>query len=178
MGKKVYLSASQQPNNMYAKGIMSEEEAMHIFCRDHLAPRLIAKGFEVKVSDPTKDMYANVAEANAWMGNQGLYYAWHTNASGTGKNDGTLVLSYGSTKSMIMSRALYDEVAAVTPSTDEGIRINQTLYELRKTLSPATLSEIFYHDNLEDVKWGITHFDVIAEAATRGIQKAVEILEA
>lgn len=180
MGKitKVYLSASQQPANMYVGGQFSEEEAMHIYIRDHLAPKLAAQGIEVRTSDPTKDMYFNVAEANLWMGSTGLYISHHTNASVTGRNDGTLVLGFGSVRSQILCKHLYNEVSVVTPASDEGIRINPSLYELRRTLSPSALMEIFYHDNLADVKWGLTHFDQIAEAENRAILKAIAELEA
>ena len=176
--KQIYLSASQQPNNHYTGAQFTEEESMHIFVRDHLAPKLIDKGYDVKTSDPKGTMESNVAEANAWMGRGGMYLAWHTNASGTGKNDGTLVLVYPSVKSHIIGECLYNEIAPATPSSDEGIRENPSLYELRKTLSPAVLTEIFYHDNLADVKWGLTHFDQIAEAAANAIDKAVDILAA
>jgi N-acetylmuramoyl-L-alanine amidase len=168
---KIYLSASQQPWNVYVGGQFTEEEAMHIYLKDHLAPKLRIKGYDVKVSDPNKTIQENVEEANEWMGSKGLYLAHHTNATGLedSKNDGTLVLIYGSVKSQFLGKCLYDAIAPVTPTTDEGIRIDPKLYELRKTSSVAALIELFYHDNLEDMKWGITHFDQIADAEIRGI---------
>lgn len=177
--EKIYCSGSQQPNNIYVGGQFNEEELTHIYIKDHLAPKLIAKGYQVMVSDPKNDMYGNIDEANIWMGASGLYLAHHTNANAVpGSHDGTLVLDYGSNRSKILAKCLYNEMAPVTPSTDEGIRTNPGLAELRRPVSTAALIEMFYHDNLADVKWGITHLDQLAEAEVRGIEEAVRQLAA
>lgn len=172
--KQIYISPSQQPNNKYKGMPFSEEEAMHIFCKEYLLPKLEAMNYAVRTSEVTGTMYTNVSDANKWMSNKGLYIAFHTNASTFGENDGTLVLAYPSSKSQVLAKLLYDKIAPGTPSSDEGIRINKGLYELRETDSPAALVEIYYHDNLDDVKWGITHFEMIAEAAAKAIDEAAK----
>lgn len=176
--EKIYLSASQQPNNEYADKAFTEEEAMHIYVRDFLAPEVIALGYQVKVSDPKNDMNINIEEGNAFLGSLGLYISHHTNASGTGKNDGTLVLAFPSPRSQILANELYKAISPITPATDEGIRLDPGLAELRRTHSTACLIEIFYHDNLADMKWGITHFAQIAKAEAQAIDKAAKILSA
>lgn len=168
---KIYLSASQQPWNVYIGGQFTEEELMHIYLNDYLAPRLRARSYDIMVSDKNKEMPDNVAEANAWMGSKGLYLAHHSNATGIegSNNDGTLILIHGSVKSKFLGKCLYDEIAPITPATDEGIRVEPKLYELRKTASVAALMELFYHDNLEDMKWALTHLGHIADAEVRAI---------
>jgi N-acetylmuramoyl-L-alanine amidase len=168
---KIYLSASQQPNNKYTTTPFSEEDVMHLYVKI-LKKLLEFEGFEIKVSDPTKTMMDNIAEANAWEAD--MYISHHTNAF-NGKNDGTLGLYYPSEKSKQLTKCIYDEVAKVTPSTDEGMREGKGLAELRKTNMPATLIELFYHDNINDMKNGILKLNELAEAETQGILKYVQM---
>jgi N-acetylmuramoyl-L-alanine amidase len=164
---KVYLSASQQPNNIYADKIFTEEEVCHSYI-NLLKPKLEAKGYIVKVSDPTKGMYDNIAEANAWGAD--IYISHHTNAFDT-KHDGTLGLYYPSEKSRMLTMFLYGEIARVTKSTDEGMREGKNLAELRKTKMPASLIEIVYHDNVKDMKDFMLNMDKVADAEVRGIEQ-------
>jgi N-acetylmuramoyl-L-alanine amidase len=162
---KIYLSASQQPNNKYTGTPFSEEDIMHLYVK--IVKKLLEfEGFEIKVSDPAKTMLDNIAEANAWKAD--VYIAHHTNAY-QGKNDGTLGLYYPSTKSKQLTKFIYDEVAKVTPSSDEGMREGKDLAELRKTNMPATLIELFYHDNANDMKNGVLLLNEIAAAEVKGI---------
>jgi N-acetylmuramoyl-L-alanine amidase len=163
---KIYLSASQQPNNKYVGGIFTEEESCHAYV-NLLKPKLEAKGHTVKVSDPAKTMLDNIAEANAWKAD--IYISHHTNAFDT-KHDGTLGLFYPSEKSRMLTMFLYGEIAKVTKSTDEGMREGKGLAELRKTKMPATLIEIIYHDNLADMKDFMLNMDKVANAETWGIE--------
>jgi N-acetylmuramoyl-L-alanine amidase len=163
---KIYLSASQQPNNIYVGKIFNEEEVCHSYI-NLLKPKLEAKGHIVKVSDPAKGMYDNIAEANAWGAD--IYISHHTNAFDT-KHDGTLGLYYPSEKSRMLTMFLYGEIAPITKSTDEGMRNGKNLAELKKTRMPATLIEIVYHDNTADMKDFMLNMDKIADAEVRGIE--------
>jgi N-acetylmuramoyl-L-alanine amidase len=166
---KIYLSASQQPLNQYADKVFTEEEVMHAYVK--IVKKLLEfEGYEVKISDPAKTMNDNIAEANAWKAD--IYISHHTNAF-DGKHDGTLGLYYPSENSKQLTKFIYDEVAKVTPSTDEGMREGKGLAELRKTKMPATLIELFYHDNINDMKNGILKLNEIAEAEVQGILKYI-----
>jgi len=172
---KIYLSASQQPLNKYAANMFSEEEVMHALI--HLEEPLFKKlGYQVKLSDPKKTMNDNINEANTWIKKmpngryEGIYIAHHSNAF-KGKNDGTLGLHYPSTNSKLLTQYLYNEIAKVTPSSDEGLRAAPELAELRKTNMPASLIEYFYHDNVSDMKAGLLNLQQLAEATVRGAYK-------
>ncbi|HUV85288.1 MAG TPA: N-acetylmuramoyl-L-alanine amidase [Methanosarcinales archaeon] len=172
---KIYLSASQQPNNIYADKVFTEEEVCHSYV-NLLKPKLEAKGYEVKVSDPKKTMNDNIAEANAWMKKlpngkyDGIYISHHTNAF-DGKHDGTLGLYYPSAESRMLTMFLYGEIAPITKATDEGMREGKDLVELKKTRMIATLIEIVYHDNVADMKDFMLNMDKIADAEVRGIEQ-------
>jgi N-acetylmuramoyl-L-alanine amidase len=163
---KIYLSASQQPGNLYVAPQFTEEEVTHSYI-NLLKPKLEAKGHIVKVSDPAKSMYDNIAEANAWKAD--AYISHHTNAFNS-KNDGTLGLFYPSEKSRMLTMFLYGEIARVTKSTDEGMREGKNLAELKKTHMPASLIEIVYHDNVADMKDFMLNMDKIADAEVKGIE--------
>jgi N-acetylmuramoyl-L-alanine amidase len=164
---KIYLSASQQPDNVYADKVFTEEEVTHAYI-NVLKPKLEAKGHIVKVSEPAKSMYDNIAEANAWGAD--IYISHHTNAFDT-KHDGTLGLYYPTEKSRMLTMFLYGEIARVTKSTDEGMREGKGLAELKKTKMTATLIEIVYHDNVADMKDFMLNMDKIADAEVRGIEQ-------
>lgn len=170
--KKVYLSGSQQPHNIYADNLFTEQEVMHALI-NKIKPLLEKLGFEVKCSTMGKTMMENIAEGNAY--NADIYVACHSNASGTGvgtgHNDGTLGLFYPSPESMRLTKCIYEEVCKVTPSSDEGMREGKGLAELRRTHMPATLIESFYHDNVKDMKDSVLHLDAIANAFATGIWK-------
>jgi N-acetylmuramoyl-L-alanine amidase len=170
---KIYLSASQQPLNQYADKVFTEEEVMHAYVKI-VKGLLELEGYEVKMSDPVKTMMDNIAEANAWKAD--IYISHHTNAY-DGKHDGTLGLYYPTEKSKQLTKFIYDEVSKVTPSTDEGMREGKGLAELKKTNMPATLIELFYHDNINDMKNGILKLNELAEAETHGILKYIQWMQ-
>jgi N-acetylmuramoyl-L-alanine amidase len=163
---KIYLSASQQPWNIYAAPQFNEEEVCHSYI-NLLKPKLEAKGYIVRVSDPKKTMMDNINEANVWKAD--AYISHHTNAFNS-KNDGTLGLFYPSEKSRMLTMFLYGEIARVTKSTDEGMREGKNLAELKKTHMPASLIEIVYHDNVADMKDFMLNMDKIADAEVKGIE--------
>jgi N-acetylmuramoyl-L-alanine amidase len=164
---KIYLSASQQPWNIYADGIFNEEEVTHAYI-NLLKPDLEAKGHIVRVSDPKKTMNDNIAEANAWGAD--IYISHHTNAF-RGKNDGTLGLCYPSEASRMLTRFLYGEIAPITKASDEGIREVKNLAELSKTKMPSSLMEIVYHDNIADMKDFILNMGKVVAAEVRAIEQ-------
>lgn len=169
--KKVYLSASQQPHNIYFDGIFTEQEVMHKLIELE-KPLLEKLGFEVMCSTKGKTLQDNINEGNAFKAD--IYVSHHTNASGSlagsGKNDGTLGLFYPSPNSMKLTKCIYEEVAKVTLSSDEGMREAKGLAELKHTNMPSTLIECYYHDNKADMK-EILNLKSLAEAFAKGIWK-------
>ena len=161
---KIYLSASQQPKNLYADGMFTEQEVMHSLIRQ-ATPYLMIFGHEVKIS-PIQTMRDNINEANTWGAD--IYVSLHTNASGTGKNDGTLAL-YTSEAGKALAQSIYDELSPITPSSDEGLRKELGLSELKDTKMPSTIIEVAYHDNKKDAKFILLNLDKIAIAIAKGI---------
>jgi N-acetylmuramoyl-L-alanine amidase len=164
---KIYLSASQQDKNIYIDKVFTEEEVTHSYI-NLLKPKLEAKEYTVMLSDPKKEMMDNINDANKWGAD--IYISHHTNAFDT-KHDGTLGLFYPTEKSRMLTMFLYGEIARVTKATDEGMREGKGLAELKKTNMPATLIEIVYHDNVQDMKDFMLNMDKIADAEVKGIEQ-------
>jgi N-acetylmuramoyl-L-alanine amidase len=89
MSKKIYLSPSSQPANLYAAGDTNEQTQ----CR-RIALAAVAAlkrcGFEAMTNVAEgKTMYDRVGESNAWGAN--LHIPLHTNAGGGGTKQGTQI---------------------------------------------------------------------------------------
>lgn len=162
---KVYISPSQQSKNIYADGYFTEQEVMHSLAR-HIQSYLNIFGYEVKAA-AIQTMRDNINEANRWGAD--VYISIHSNAF-NGKGDGTLAL-YTSEEGKKLAQSIYDELAPVTPSSDEGIRKEPGLSELKDTDMPATIIEVAYHDNKEDMKFILLNLDRIALGIAKGIIK-------
>jgi N-acetylmuramoyl-L-alanine amidase len=162
---KIYISPSQQPKNIYADGLFTEQEVMHALAR-YVYSYLDIFGYEVKTS-LVQTMRDNINEGNAW--GAGIYVALHSNAF-NGIGDGTLVL-YTSEEGKKLAQSIYNELAPITPSSDEGIRKEPGLAELKDTDMPAVIIEVAYHDNKEDMKFILLNLDRIALAIAKGIIK-------
>ena len=64
-----------------------------------------------------------------------------------------------------MAEIIAENFAAIYPDPELVITIpSTTLAELRRTVAPANLIEVAYHDNWEDANWIINNIDPIARA--------------
>jgi N-acetylmuramoyl-L-alanine amidase len=164
----VYLSGSTQKDNIGVNGYGTEADNMQ-----HLANvvkdwiGLGQGGITVFRNNADMGLQGSINDSN----NSGadIHIALHTNAGG---GRGTEAYYWGgsnNTASVRLTRLLYDRVAPLTAANDRGVKSDHTLYssglaELRETNAVATLIEIMYHDNAEDVADYKTKVDAIAQA--------------
>lgn len=165
MSKKIFLSPSNQDGNRYAYGNTTED----VQC-GRIAVALKAAlercGFEVKM-EQYDSMQNRVAHSNNWGAD--MHIAIHTNAF-DGKTGGTRVFyftenGYGN----VASKAVYDELKALTPGKSDNISAYPGLYELKATIATAVYVEAEFHDVPEYAKWIIDHPTEIAEAICKGV---------
>ena len=165
MAKKIYLSPSEQPENLYAYGITNEK----IQCRRisaATAEALRRCGFEV-IDASSRTLSERCQESNAWRAD--LHVPIHTNAC-NGKVTGTRIMCHAlSGEGYKASKAVFNALSPITPGKSENISAAPNLYEVKHTLAPCVYIEVDFHDVSDVAKWLIEHTVDIAEAICRGI---------
>lgn len=171
MSKKIYLSPSNQDENLYAYGSTNEcDQCNHIADAAKIA--LERCGFEVKKAQKGQAMSTSIAESNTWGAD--LHIPIHTNAAPeghTGECGGTVVFVYNSLDgNMKLATPVYKAVQAVSPGkTDYGVRENPVLAELNSTNATAVYIEVDFHDNKQIAKWLIENPQTVGEAIAKGV---------
>ena len=165
MAKKIYLSPSSQPENIYTVGNTNEQEQ----CRKiaaHLRDSLIRCGFEVKAG-LEGTMYTRVRESNNWGAD--AHIPIHTNAW-DGKAAGFRGFYHkanGAGSELV--KTIMDFVAPLTPGTSDGISPYPELYEIKSSTAPCAYLELGFHDNPQEAQYIIDHTADLAEAICRGL---------
>ena len=168
MGKKIYLSPSNQNGNMYKYGNTNEMEQCNRIA-DAAKTALERCGFTVKKAAKGQEMSKSISESNSWGAD--LHLCIHTNAGG---GQGTMCMVYSkSTENMKYAQPIYDAVQAVTPGkTEYGVREYPELAELNGTSCVAVYTEVDFHDNANIAKWIINNTQTVGEAFAKGVCKA------
>ena len=167
MSKKIYISPSSQPGNLYAVGNTNEQ----VQCRRiaaALKEKLDRCGFETMAGlDGT--MYTRVAESNRWGAE--LHLPVHTNAF-DGKVAGLrIMVARTGGEAEKIAQAIMDTLAPITPGTSDGISVQTGLYEITNSSALCVYLEVGFHDEPQEAQWIIDHTDEIAEAIARGLCK-------
>ena len=93
----------------------------------------------------------------------------HTNAF-NGKVTGTRLFCFAVPgKGYDACKAVFAELAPLTPGTSENIQANSRLYEVRTPAAPAAYVECEFHDNPETARWIVQHTTEIGEAIAKGL---------
>ncbi len=94
-------------------------------------------------------LQARVSMANSWPAN--YFISIHCNANPNPAINGTEVYVYQSgTQSYWLAQHILNGVVAETGTRDNGVRVNPSLYVLRRTAMPAVLVELGYLTNPAD----------------------------
>ena len=68
-------------------------------------------------------------------------------------------------------KAVFAELAPLTPGTSENVQKNPNLYEVRTPAAPTVYCECEFHDTVEGAKWIVEHTTEIGEAIAKGLCK-------
>ena len=115
--------------------------------------------FSARLSRPTEDtvlgtsnstsLQRRVNDANSWGAD--YFISIHTNAAVTDTANGTEVYVYSSGgKAFDLAGYVLAQIVKTVGTRDNGVRINPSLYVLRKTRMPAILTELAYITNPDD----------------------------
>jgi hypothetical protein len=168
MSKKVYISPSDQTENRYAWGNTNE----HVQCQkiaEAEAAALRRSGVEVQVAALGSTMAQRCAQSDAFKAD--IHNCVHTNAF-NGKVTGTRLFCFAVPgKGYDACKAVFAELAPLTPGTSENIQANSRLYEVRVPDAPSVYCECEFHDTVEGAKWIVEHTTEIGEAIAKGLCK-------
>ena len=167
MYEKIFLSPSNQGNNKYAYG--NTNEAAECGEMAQAAEKALKRcGFEAKTMQ-WETMQVRCAESDEWGAD--LHLSIHSNAF-NGKVAGTrLFVEKMSGESYDAAKAIFNELAPITPGKSENISAYPELYELKAPKASAVYIEVDFHDNKEAAKWLIENTEAIGEAICKGVCK-------
>ena len=164
MAKKVFLSPSNQYDNVYAYGNTTEGVQCGKIA-DACKIALERSGVDVMLMHD-EDMQTKCAESNKFGAD--LHVPIHTNAF-NGSVMGTRMFCYNTGKGMDACKAIFARVAPLSPGTSENIQVNPKLYEVRVPAAPTAYLECEFHDTVEGAKWIVENTVLIGETIARGI---------
>ena len=162
---KVFLSPSNQYNNVYAYGNTTEGVQCGKIA-EACKVALERSGIEVKLMHD-ESMQEKCRVSNSFGAD--LHVCIHTNAY-NGKVSGTRMFCYdASGKGMKACKAIFSVLAPLTPGKSENISVNPQLYEIRVPNAPTAYIECEFHDVPSVAKWIVEHTTDIGEAIAHGI---------
>lgn len=175
----IYLSPSNQDDNVYATGNETEASAMREISnvvRKHLEEHgMIVHLASSNDSIQQKVDFSNSNEITA-------HVAIHSNAGGeSGGGEGTECFYnpkvYGS---KILAEYIYNRVSRLTPTNDRGMfdgtEGSSYLFEVAMTKTPNCLIEIEFHDSSKQAKWIIENTDAVGKSIADGIIQYVNYI--
>ena len=168
MSKKVYISPSDQTENRYAWGNTNE----HAQCQriaEAEAAALRRSGVEAQAAAPRPTMAQRCTQSNVFKAD--THSCAHTNACNK-QVMGTRLFCYVIPgKGYDACKAVFNELAPLSPGTSENIQANSRLYEVRTPAAPTVYCECEFHDTVEGAKWIVEHTTEIGEAIAKGLCK-------
>lgn len=164
-GIRIYLSPSNQYQNMYAAGDTSEMEQCDLIA-GLTAEKLEDKGFTVMVGQSGDSMQNRCDESDAF--NADLHIPIHTNALNGEYTGGTFVFVLGDNE-YALAQSVLDSLAPISPGGDDRIEYKPELYEINMPQAKTVYIECEFHDTEEGANWIINNKDKIAEAICDGI---------
>jgi len=173
MSKTVYLSPSTQENNIGVGCYGTEEKVMNEVCN---VVEKILKKHKVTTyrNKPTMTLKQVVADSNSKK--PGIHVALHSNAYNKVSRGCEVFCWKSGVEGEKLAKLLYKYVAAITPSADRGVKYaynfygpGKHIYEVANTTAPASLIEIAFHDNIQDVTWILANIEKIGIAIAKAI---------
>ena len=163
---RVYISPSTQEHNIGVPPFTNEQAQMNKIV-DELMPLLISDGRYVIMRNMTS-MTPSQAAADSNEFKADIHIAIHSNAGG---GVGTEAYAYGpGTNSERLTKALYGQIAPLSPGADRGVKYKPELTEVGDRVdATSALIELGFHDNVTDATWLANEKKEIAWALYKGV---------
>ena len=167
MGKIWYLSPSNQSANIGAGSYGSEKEQMNLLVQE-ITPHLDRAGVSFHVGDADITIAQRAKESNEM--NAKFHLALHSNAGGNGQARGPVAYYYSDAGKAFGEMAVEALLALGQENNRaENVRQEKSFYELRRTVAPACLLEVDFHDSESGVEFLTGRRSEIAEAIAKVI---------
>ena len=168
MNKKIYISPSNQENNIYAWGNTNEQKECYqiaVYCRRILEDY----GFTVTLPPINSAIKNRVNESNS--NNDDIYLCIHTNAYNGKVTGGTQILLHkNSGVNKDIAECIFKKLSPITiGKTSEKIYAEPKFYEIKKTEAICIYLECEYHDTKDGAKFIVENKEKNAEAKAQGI---------
>lgn len=164
MAIKIYIDQGHNPQgfNAGAEGNGLREQDITYQVGIYLADLLREDPrFEVRLSRPTADtvlgtsnsssLAARVNAANSWPAD--YFISIHANASTNSQANGSEVYVYRENSAAYdLAEDVLEQIVEQVGTKDNGVRLNPSLYVLRRTTMPAILVELGYITNAQDAQ--------------------------
>lgn len=165
MSKKVFLSPSNQYDNVYAYGNTTEGVQCGKIA-EACKTALIRNDIDVMLMHD-ESMQEKCQKSNAFGAD--LHVPIHTNAF-NGKVMGTRMFYYSvGGEGAKACKVIFDLLSPITPGTSESISANPNLYEVRVPSAPTAYIECEFHDAVEGAKFIVNNTTLIGETIAHGI---------
>ena len=165
MSKKVFLSPSNQYDNVYAYGNTTEGVQCGKIA-EACKTALTRNGIDVMLMHD-ESMQEKCQKSNAFGAD--LHVPIHTNAF-NGKVMGTRMFYYSvGGEGAKACKVIFDLLSPITPGTSESISANPDLYEVRVPSAPTAYIECEFHDAVEGAKFIVNNTTLIGETIAHGI---------
>lgn len=162
-----YLSPSSQGANIGAGNYGSEQEQMNLLA-DAIIPHLDRAGISFHRADPELSLGQRVEESND-MG-VAFHLALHSNAGGKGLARGPVAYYYSDAGKAFGEKVVANLLALGQENNRHtNVKQDMALYELKKTVAPACLLEVDFHDSLSGAEFLMSHREEIAQAIAQAI---------
>lgn len=162
---KIFISPSNQTNNLYCGGKVNEAENCKIIA-SYLEKALLRCGFEVKVAKHNDNAATRCKKSNSWGAD--LHLPVHTNAFHDEVVNGVEVFVYNNlpkeTKDILkpLGSEICKAIAEASPGgNNRGVKVDD-FQELRDT-PKAVYIEVDFHTNIAAASWLTTEQKKIAE---------------
>lgn len=164
MAIKIFIDQGHNPStvNVGAEGFGMQEADITYNVGAYLADMLDSDDrFEVRTSrtNPTQvlgtsnssSLSQRVQAANSWPAD--YFVSIHVNANVNPSINGTEVYVYRTgTQSYYLAEQVLDAIVTLVGTKDNQVRVNSSLYVLRRTNMPAILVELAYITNAQDAE--------------------------
>lgn len=175
----IYLSPSNQKDNFYAIGNITESRAMRMVC-DSVKSRLEENNITVEVAGTDFSLNDKVDFVNNNKDRLTAHVAIHSNDGSELKSGSGAACYYnaGNPGSQQLAQYIYNSVSVLTPTDDRGIYDASAgstyLYELAESETANCMIEVECHDKTEHAKWITENTDELGNRIAEGIISYVD----
>lgn len=161
---RIFLSPSNQVENGYIGVDTNECEVCYAIATKVKELFDNQAGYKVFLAEKYDKISTRISLSNALLTVSDLHICIHTNAGG---GHGSEIFCSTKSKNNKYVLSMYDNISALTPSTDRGIKVNNNLVEIRKTVATCIYIEVDFHDT--NGVWLSDNIDNIANAIFNSI---------